>query len=116
MTENNLLTPVTIGGLSLSHRIVMVPLTRMSATVPANTANEMMAQYYAQRASEGGLIVAKASQVSEDGRGTSFTPGIYTPEQIKGRKLVTEAIHARGGKGVFAVLACGPVVASIAPA
>ena len=75
----------------------MVPLTRMRATVPANTANEMMAQYYAQRASEGGLIIAKASQVSEDGRGTSCTPGIHTPEQIKGRKLVTEAIHARGG-------------------
>ena len=58
----------------------------------------MPPQYYAQRASEGGLIIAKASQVSGDGRGTSCTLGVHTPEQIKGRKLVTEAVRARGGK------------------
>ena len=80
MTENNLLTPITIGGPSLSHRIVMVPLTRMRATVSANAVNEMLAPYYAQRASEGGLIIAKASQVSEDGRGTSCMPRVHTPE------------------------------------
>lgn len=98
MTENNLFTPIAIGELSLSHRVLMAPLTRMRATVPGNIANEMMAQYYAQRASDGGLIIAEASQISEDGRGAPSTPGIHTPEQIDGWKLITDAVHAKGGK------------------
>ncbi len=75
----------------------MAPLTRMRATVPGNTANEMMAAYYAQRASQGGLIIAEASQVSADGRGAPCTPGSHTPAQVAGWKLVTEAVHAKGG-------------------
>ena len=98
MTENNLSTPITIGDISLSHRVVMAPLTRMRATVPGNVANEMMAQYYAQRASEGGLIIAEASQIAEDGRGAPCTPGIHSPEQIDGWKLITDAVHAKGSK------------------
>jgi N-ethylmaleimide reductase len=98
MTSTDLFTPMTIGGLSLSHRVVMAPLTRMRATVPGNSANEMMATYYAQRASHGGLIIAEAAQVSEDGRGAPCTPGIHSPEQIAGWKLVSDAVHAKGGR------------------
>ena len=98
MTSTDLFTPITIGGMPLSHRVVMAPLTRMRATVPGNAANEMMATYYAQRACRGGLIIAEASQVSEDGRGAPCTPGIHSPEQIAGWKLVSDAVHAEGGK------------------
>ncbi len=98
MTENNLFTPITIGGLSLAHRVVMAPLTRMRATPPGNSANELMAQYYAQRAHPGGLIIAEASPVSADGHGAPCTPGIHSPEQIEGWKLVTAGVHAKGGK------------------
>jgi N-ethylmaleimide reductase len=98
MAATDLFTPMTIGELSLSHRVVMAPLTRMRATVPGNAANEMMAKYYAQRASQGGLIIAEASQVSEDGRGAPCTPGIHSPEQVAGWKLVCDAVHAEGGK------------------
>ncbi|MBT4219527.1 MAG: alkene reductase [Rhodospirillaceae bacterium] len=98
MTDNNLFTAITVGKLSLSHRVVMAPLTRMRASVPGNLATEMMARYYAQRASDGGLIIAEASQVSEDGRGAPCTPGIHSPEQIAGWKLVTDTVHAKGGK------------------
>ena len=94
----SLFQPLAIGGLPLSHRVVMAPLTRMRATVPGNVANEMNAEYYGQRASKGGLIIAEASQVSDDGRGAPCTPGIHTPAQVAGWKLVTDAIHARGGK------------------
>ncbi|MDP7488190.1 MAG: alkene reductase [Alphaproteobacteria bacterium] len=97
MTTINLFTPITVGGLPLSHRVMMAPLTRMRATVPGNTANEMMAQYYVQRASCGGLIIAEASQISADGRGAPCTPGIHSPEQITGWKLVSDAVHAEGG-------------------
>ena len=98
MAETNLFTPITVAGLSLSHRVIMAPLTRMRATVPGNTANELMAEYYAQRASQGGLIIAEATPVSWDGHGAPCTPGIHTPEQVKAWKLVTEAVHTKGGK------------------
>ncbi len=98
MTNNTLFTPISIGGMALSHRVVMAPLTRMRATVPGNSANEMMAQYYAQRASAGGLIIAEASQVSPDGRGAPCTPGVHSPEQVAGWKRVTDAVHAKGGR------------------
>lgn len=98
MTTTSLFTPITIGDLELSHRVVMAPLTRMRATIPGHIANEMMAQYYAQRASRGGLIITEASLVSEDGRGAPCTPGIHSAQQIAGWKMVTTAVHAKGGK------------------
>ncbi len=98
MTKIDLFTPMTIGGLPLSHRVVMAPLTRMRATVPGHIANEMMATYYAQRASRGGLIIAEASQVSADGRGAPCTPGTHSPAQAAGWKRVSDAVHAKDGK------------------
>ena len=97
MTTPNLFTPLTLGGLSLSHRVVMPPLTRMRATMPGNVANAMMARYYGQRASRGGLIICEASQVTPEGRGAPCTPGIHTDEQVAGWRGVTDAIHAQGG-------------------
>lgn len=91
-------TPLELGGLSLAHRVVMAPLTRMRATVPGNTANALMARYYGQRATPGGLIIAEASQVSQDGVGAPNTPGIHTEAQVEGWREVTTAIHDKGGK------------------
>jgi len=92
----DLLTPITLGNYQLSNRIVMAPLTRMRAGVGlAPTA--MNAQYYAQRASAG-LIITEASQVSPQGMGYANTPGIYSPEQVEGWKLVTQAVHQKGGR------------------
>lgn len=96
MPSTNLFTPLTLGRLSLSHRVVMPPLTRMRAE-HGNVANALMAQYYAQRATPGGFIIGEASQISPDGRGLPCTPGIHTPEQIAGWKLVVDAVHAKGG-------------------
>ena len=98
MSDINLFTPITVGGMALSHRVMMAPLTRMRATVPDHAANDMMAEYYGQRASDGGLIIAEASQISEDGRGAPCTPGTHSASQIAGWRQVTEAVHAKGGK------------------
>jgi N-ethylmaleimide reductase len=97
MTATTLFSPLALGPLSLSHRVVMAPLTRMRATTPGLIANAMNAEYYGQRASRGGLIIAEASQVLPSGQGAPCTPGCHTEEQAAGWKLVTDAIHARGG-------------------
>lgn len=93
---------IQLGDLTLPNRIVMPPMTRSRASQPGNTANEMMATYYAQRASAG-LIVAEGTQISPMGQGYAWTPGIYSQEQIAGWKLVTDAVHEKGG-AIFAQL------------
>ena len=97
MSNEALFKPLKVGPLTLSHRVVFAPVTRMRATEPGNVANELNALYYGQRASQGGLIIAEASQVLPGGRGARFTPGIHSAEQVAGWKLVTRAIHDKGG-------------------
>ncbi|MGR5219423.1 alkene reductase [Vibrio parahaemolyticus] len=101
MTDS-MFQPIQLGSLSLKNRIVMPPMTRSRATQPGNSANEMMAEYYAQRASAG-LIVAEGTQISPMGQGYAWTPGIYSQEQIAGWKKVTDAVHAKDG-AIFAQL------------
>lgn len=97
MTTPSLLTPIKIGALSLKHRIVMAPLTRMRAAQPGNVPQALNAEYYAQRATDGGLIIAEASQVAPEGQGYPSTPGIHSDEQVRGWRDVTSAVHAKGG-------------------
>jgi N-ethylmaleimide reductase len=84
MTTQALFAPLKVGPYTLSHRVVMAPLTRMRATTPGNVANALNAEYYRQRASEGGLIIAEASQVLASGQGAPATPGIHTAAQVEG--------------------------------
>lgn len=94
----NLFDPLDIGDLPLKHRVVMAPLTRMRASLPGFVPNEMMAEYYAQRASDGGLIISEATVISEEGRGAPNTPGIYSDAQIARWRRITDAVHAKGGR------------------
>jgi N-ethylmaleimide reductase len=93
----SLFTPLQIGPYHLSHRVAMAPLTRMRADTSSLAARALNAEYYAQRATQGGLIIAEASQVTPTGRGNPDTPGIYSRAQIAGWKQVTDAVHAKGG-------------------
>lgn len=86
-----------IGDLTIKNRIIMAPLTRMRSTQPGDIPNLLNATYYAQRASAG-LIISEATQISQQGKGYPATPGIYSKEQIDGWKLVTNAVHEKGGK------------------
>lgn len=95
-TRTDLFSPVRLGGLDLSNRIVMAPLTRSRAT-DDGVVGEMQATYYAQRASAG-LLIAEATNISQQGRGYALTPGIWSDEQVAGWKKVTNAVHAAGGK------------------
>src|SRR6185295_8437624 len=84
-----------VGALRLQSRIVMAPMTR-ARSGPHGIPTPLNATYYAQRASAG-LIVAEATQISEEGQGYMRTPGIHTRAQIDGWKAVTQAVHAAGG-------------------
>lgn len=101
MSDITLFSPIHLGALNLAHRVVMAPLTRMRSTQPGDVPNALMAEYYAQRATQGGLLIAEATQVSPQGKGYPGTPGIHSAEQVAGWKLVTDAVHARGGKIVL---------------
>ena len=88
-------SPTTIGSLTLRNHLVMAPMTRNRA--PGNVPNELMAEYYTQRASAG-LIITEGASPSPNGLGYPRIPGIFSREQIDGWKLVTKAVHAKGGK------------------
>ncbi|OAL78015.1 alkene reductase [Acinetobacter terrae] len=88
-------TPIQFGELKLKNRVVMAPLTRSRATAD-RVPTAMMAQYYAQRASAG-LIISEATVISEEANGYEKTPGLFSNAQVEGWKLVTQAVHAKGG-------------------
>lgn len=92
-----LLSTVQAGQTKLNNRVVMAPLTRSRAGQPGDIPQDLNAEYYAQRASAG-LIVTEASQISRQGQGYAWTPGIYTDAQEAGWKKVVDAVHAKGGK------------------
>jgi N-ethylmaleimide reductase len=91
-----LLAPYTLGDLELKNRIVMAPLTRTRAANEGKVPNELMAEYYAQRAGAG-LIIAEGTFVSEQGQGWYGAPGVYTEEQRAGWERVADAVHGAGG-------------------
>ena len=96
-----------LSGTLLSNRVVMAPLTRRRADQPELTANDMMAEYYRQRASAG-LIVAEGSQISPEGYGLTGSPGCYSEEQVQAWEKVTQAVHDAGGKIFLQLWHVGP--------
>ena len=96
----------TLGSLTLQNRLVMAPLTRSRAI--GNNPNELMAQYYAQRASAG-LIITEGTSPSPNGLGYARIPGVFSAAQIAGWKRVTEAVHPSGAKMFLQLMHCGRV-------
>lgn len=96
---------ITIGDLRLNNRMVLAPMTR-ARSGESRVANELMAEYYFQRA-DAGLIISEATSISKQGLGWVNSPGIYTDEQVDGWNLVTRAVHKRGGKIFLQLWHCG---------
>jgi N-ethylmaleimide reductase len=107
-----LLSPLTAGALHLPNRVLMAPLTRCRADADHNP-TPLMAEYYAQRASAG-LIIAEATMVMEGHSSFWMEPGIYSDDQVQGWKVVTNAVHAKGGQIVLQLWhggrACHPLL------
>ncbi|WP_310462604.1 alkene reductase [Sphaerotilus sp.] len=102
-----LFEPVSVRTLTLRNRTVMSPMTR-SRAVEASTPNALMATYYAQRATAG-LIVTEGTSPSPNGLGYARIPGLFNAAQVAGWKLVTDAVHAQGGKIVIQFMHTGRV-------
>lgn len=97
MKNEILFDGIRLGNLDLPNRIVMAPLTRNRALADGDVPHALNAEYYAQRASAG-LIISEASQISPEGKGYAWTPGIYSDSQVAGWKQVTDAVHEKGGR------------------
>lgn len=93
--QPGLFSPIKLGAYNLAHRVVLAPLTRMRTTdrfIP----NNLMVQYYSDRATPGGYMVTEGTVINETGHGYFGAPGIYTDEHVEGWKKVTGAVHAKG--------------------
>jgi N-ethylmaleimide reductase len=97
MNFPSLFSPIQIGPYQLKHRLALAPLTRMRAEKPSLAPRPLNAEYYAQRATPGGLLIAEASPVAATAFGSPGVPGIYTAAQIEGWRKVVDAVHAKGG-------------------
>jgi len=104
---SKLFSKTTVGSLALQNHLVMSPMTRSRAI--GNIPNELMAEYYGQRAASAGLIITEGTSPSPNGLGYARIPGIFSREQVEGWKLVTQAVHARGGKIFVQLMHCGRV-------
>lgn len=123
-----LLTSVKLGALSLKHRVIMAPLTRSRSIQPNSVPGDLMKTYYEQRASDGGLIISEATNISISSRGWLGSPGLYSDEQVAGWKDIVTAVRRKGGSMIAQLWHTGrsahraltggatPVTASVDPA
>jgi N-ethylmaleimide reductase len=95
-----------LAGMEIRNRVVMAPMTRSRAT--GNLPNDLMAEYYGQRAGAG-LIITEGTSPSPNGLGYARIPGAFSPEQTAGWKLTTTAVHAQGGKIFIQLMHAGRV-------
>ena len=96
--QNGLFSPIALGTTHLKHRVVMAPLTRSRSVQPEGIPGDLMLEYYTQRTSDGGLIIAEAAQLSVATRGWHGAPGMYTDTQVDGWKRIVDAVHSKGGR------------------
>jgi N-ethylmaleimide reductase len=104
---SKLFSPTSLRSLALQNHLVMSPMTRSRAI--GNVPNELMAEYYGQRAASAGLIITEGTSPSPNGLGYARIPGVFSAEQVEGWKLVTNAVHARGAKIFVQVMHCGRI-------
>jgi N-ethylmaleimide reductase len=125
--QKKLFTPVQVGPITLKHRVVMPPMSRLRAQPGTGIPSDLQLEYYTQRASDGGLIVTEATAIAPSARGYYHAPGLYADEQVVGWKRITDAVHAKsayfftqlwhaGRTAHISITGSQPVTASVDPA
>jgi N-ethylmaleimide reductase len=104
--KKDIFSPQKVGALTLKNHVVMAPMTRCRAI--GNLPNDLMAQYYAQRATAG-LIITEGTSPSPNGLGYARIPGIFSQPQVEGWEKTTSAVHERGGKIFVQLMHCGRI-------
>ncbi|ODN78939.1 hypothetical protein, variant [Cryptococcus amylolentus CBS 6039] len=104
---SKLFSPIAVGSLELQHRVVMAPMTRGRANPVGGVIADFTYEYYAQRASSGGLLISEGTVIAEEAGGFPQVPGIYSQAHIDAWKKVTAAVHEKGGKIVCQLWASG---------
>jgi len=94
--QKKLFTPVQIGPITLKHRVVMPPMSRLRAQPGTGIPSDLQLEYYTQRASDGGLIVTEATAIAASARGYYHAPGLYADDHVAAWKRITDAVHAKG--------------------
>lgn len=95
MNREILFESTQLGPYTLKNRIVLPPLTRSRSSQPGNIPNDLMADYYRQRAGAG-FMITEGTQIEPRGQGYAWTPGMHSPEQVEGWRKITAAVHAEG--------------------
>lgn len=98
-----------LGSMQLKNKLVMAPMTRCRAI--DNIPNDLMANYYGQRAGAG-LIISEGTSPSVNGLGYARIPGAYSPSQIEGWSNIANEVHNKNGKIFVQLMHCGRICAS----
>ena len=101
---SKLFTPVQLGDYTLSHRVALAPMTRLRTIQPGDIPSPMMADFYGQRASKGGLVIIEGTSISITARSYLGAASFYHDGQREGWKAVARAIHAKGGIGFMQLI------------
>jgi N-ethylmaleimide reductase len=102
-----LYSPVTLGPYTFKNRIAMSPMTRSRSV--GNVPDDLVAEYYKQRAASAGLIITEGTSPSPDGLGYARIPGIFSAAQVAGWKKVADAVHGTGTKIFMQLMHTGRV-------
>ena len=101
---SKLFTPVMLGRYALSHRVVLAPMTRLRTIQPGEIPSSMMADFYGQRASRGGLVIIEGVSISITARSYLGAASFFHDGQMAGWKAIAEAVHAKGGRAFMQLI------------
>lgn len=101
---DKLFSPIAFGPYTLSHRVVLAPMTRLRTIQPCDIPSPMMAEFYGQRASSGGLVVIEGVSISITGRSYLGAASFFHDGQNEGWKAIADAVHAKGGRVIMQLI------------
>jgi N-ethylmaleimide reductase len=101
---SSLYSPLKVGRYTLSHRVALAPMTRLRTIQPGDIPSPMMADFYGQRASEGGLVIIEGTSISVTARSYLGAASFYHDGQMEGWKAVADAVHAKGGRAFMQLI------------